>query len=165
MIEYYIISSIVLMSVHYYSISPYLSLILFDPLFHRSDLGNLTLEQRWAIVALTKYTNFKQAKIANLINCDRTTIYRTMQKYSETSTVEDRDRSGRTPSVLINDNNNNIISNIINQDKVSRGHTGKEIKKEIEHQFNIQISVPTVCRLRKLLHYRPVHLQKSTQIW
>ncbi len=55
----------------------------------KSTLTELSIKDRYSIIALDQYTGWNHERIATAINCDRRTVDRILQKWREHNTVED----------------------------------------------------------------------------
>jgi transposase len=115
--------------------------------------NHLSIEQRWAAVALYKYADWKEKEIAQKLETSQSAVSLILTKYNNTNSVEDLPRSGRPPLLDITKRNNNPITNVIQKNR-------KATSKEIQDELKIQISWQTICRLRKQLGYRPVHFRR-----
>ena len=113
----------------------------------------LSLEDRWAIVALDKYTNWTQKHISNSMNILPTTVSRTLKRYRETGGVENLKKSGRPSLISIENLDDNLITNQIENDGQI---TSSTIATNLNRDHNISISSRTIRRLIKLLNYKQV---------
>lgn len=120
-----------------------------------SKLDELSDEDRWAIVALSKHAGWSQEKIAKSVKCNQSTVSRILDKHRSKKKVEDLPRSGRKPLLDVTNTNNNPITNAIK----NRKYSNKDIRNQIEEDYSIRISCDTVERLRRRLGFRPVHFR------
>jgi transposase len=120
-------------------------------------MDELSIEDRFAIIALDKHLNWTQAKIGEAIGCCRETVNRTLKRWKEHGTVENLPGRGKKPLLDISNNNNNAITSTIRKRRKS---TSRIIKHEISETLNINISCRTIRRLRKQLGFRPVHYRR-----
>lgn len=122
-------------------------------------MPQLTDAQKWKIVYLFNDLQLTQQQIAKRVNCTRQTVASVLQKYSETATVSDRQRSGR-PS-LMNQQSLKRLDRIINKHD---SYTSTALADEMRKQSGIRISPRTIRRVRKTaLARHPVreHIVKS----
>jgi transposase len=117
----------------------------------------LSIEDRYAIVALARYTNYNHNIIAEKIGCHRTTVDYTLRQYREHRSVENMPRSGRPPLVDITDINNNPITKLIREHRKS---TSNSLQYMLEQEYNLNVSARTIRRLREQLGFRPVHYRR-----
>jgi transposase len=120
-------------------------------------MDELSIEDRFAIIALKKHLGWKQEKIAEAIGCCRETVSRTLTRWKEHETVEDLPGRGRKPLLEITNCNDNPITQSIRKRRKSKA---KNIKNDIKEELNINISCSTIYRLRKQLGFRPVHYRR-----
>jgi transposase len=120
-------------------------------------MSELSLEDRYAIIALDKHLHWKQSKIANIIGCSQSSVGLTIRRWKEYGTVNDLPGRGRKSLLDVSDNNNNAIVDSIRKRRKS---SSKQIKNDINENMNISISCRTIRRLRKQLGFRPVHYRR-----
>jgi transposase len=114
---------------------------------------HLSIEQRYAIIALDKHTDWTQRKIAESIGCDHGTVSRVLKKYREHGTVEDLSHIGHKPIIDISNKQENPITGVIRQ---HRDYTSSQIVCEL----GVAISARTIRRYRELLEFKPVHYRR-----
>jgi transposase len=118
---------------------------------------HISIEDRYAIIALDKHLQYNQSKIATIIKCSQGTVSNTLTRWKKYGTVEDLQRSGRPPLIDITNTNNNPIVNII-RDK--RKSTSKSIQNQLVLDYSINVSYRTIRRLRQQLGFKPVHYHR-----
>lgn len=121
--------------------------------------SHLSLEDRWAIVALHKHIGWKQAKIAAAIKCSQSEVSRLLAKYKETGDVTDLPKSGRKR--LLEEEEESPLSKEITE---HRQHTSAALRREILSDYGVLLSARTVRRLRKELGFRAVHYHRVPSI-
>jgi transposase len=78
-------------------------------------MSHLSIEDRYAIVALAKYAGWKQEKIAETMKCSQGEVSQLLHKYKTHHTVEDLPKSGRPASIDISNKQDNPITNVIRE--------------------------------------------------
>jgi transposase len=120
----------------------------------------LSIEQRWAIVALDKYTNKNQTQIANAMKIHQQNVSDTLIRYKETGDVKDRPGRGAKPLVDIQNVNNNPVTKI---QRAKRKASARTIQHDLETDYDINISLSTVYELRKQLGFRGVKFHRRSK--
>src|SRR5665647_1890849 len=111
---------------------------------------HISVEERYAIIALDRYLRYNQTKIATIIKCSQGTVSNTLTRWKQHGTVEDLERSGRPPLIDITNTDNNPIVNIIRDNRKS---TAKSIQNQLVEDYSINVSYRTIRRLRQQLNF------------
>jgi transposase len=117
----------------------------------------LSLHQRHAIVALSKYADWKPREIANVIKCSPGSVANTLKRWKDTGDVVDLPRSGRPPKLDISDPQKNPLTELI---KKKRKSTSSQLKNKLSKEYNISVSIQTISRLRNDLGFKAVCFRK-----
>jgi transposase len=122
-----------------------------------SSSKELSLADRYAIVALEKYCGWKQERIAATVKCSQSAVSKILKKWKDDEDVEDRPRTGRKPLIDITNKEDNLI---VQQIRKKRNATTQFISNEFRDNFSIAISAETIRRLREQLNFNPVHYRR-----
>jgi transposase len=124
-------------------------------------MSELSVEDRYAIIALDKHLEWTQRDIAEQIGCSQKAVQHTLKRWEEHRTVENLPGRGRKSILDMSDPDDNPITNSIRQHRKSRA---KIIKNDIKEELNINISCSTIYRLRRELGFRPVHYRRRVGV-
>lgn len=122
-----------------------------------SVLTELSIKDRYSIIALSEYAGWNQNRIANTINTTQGTVSNTLKRWRDHNTVEDLPGRGPKPLIDITNINNNSIVNI---QRDNRRANAKYIQYQLANQHRITISTCTIQRYRRELGFRPVHYRR-----
>ena len=111
----------------------------------------LTIEDRYGIIALKKHAKWTQKEISTALNCSQSVVSKTLKRYRETEEVKNRNKSGRPSLISIEDEQNNLITEQIEN---NRQITSSAIANNLNNDYDISISAATIRRLRHSLRYK-----------
>lgn len=131
-----------------FSISEFIFHFLFghNPFYKVFSVMSLELHRRYEIVFLTKHKHspeFSINRIAKIINCNRSTVVRWLNRWDETKDLSDKRRIGR-PRTTTTKQQDQIIINSISEG-IDEGITSEQVEKQLTNE-NSNVNARTIRR-------------------
>src|SRR3954471_7038015 len=115
--------------------------------------GELTLQQKLAIVRKHYHEHQQQKTIARELHCNKSTVSRVLQQFRLSGSLETKKRSGR-PSVVSDEVKDAVDKGV----KKRRTATSAELTNEVMDKTGRRVSERTIRTVRRELTYHPVHV-------
>jgi transposase len=116
-------------------------------------MSHLSIEDRYAIIALDKHCHWKQERIAEAIGCTQQAVSKILHKWKYDHTIEDLPRSGAPPIINTSNTQHNPITDSIRE---HRNYTSNQIQE----QLDVSVSARTIRRYREQLGFKPIHYRR-----